>query len=84
MVVVVERNLVEGAGGAFPAARGVFGAAASATLVLLSQGGRWPPNAMMVTTVREGPGAAGLPVPLVRVLEEVGLYFDAIDKEKRM
>ena len=41
-------------------------------------------SAMMLTTVREGPGAAGLPVPLVRVLEEVGLYFDAIDKEKRM
>ena len=37
--------------------------------------------AMMLTTVREGPGAAGLPVPLVRVLEEVGLYFDAIDKK---
>ena len=81
MVVVVERNLVGGAGGAFPAARGVFGAAASATLVLLSQGGRWPPNAMMLATVREGPGAAGLPAPLVRVLEEVGLYFDVVKKE---
>ena len=38
-------------------------------------------NAMMLTTVREGPGAAGLPVPLVRVLEEVGLYFDVVKKE---
>ena len=38
-------------------------------------------NAMMLTTVREGPGAAGLPAPLVRVLEEVGLYFDVVKKE---
>ena len=36
---------------------------------------------MMLSTVREGPGAAGLPVPLVRVLEEVGLYFNVVKKE---
>ena len=38
-------------------------------------------NAMILATVREGPGAAGLPVPPVRVLEEVGLYFDVVKKE---
>jgi len=37
--------------------------------------------AMILATVREGPGAAGLPVPPVRVLEEVGLYFDVVKKE---
>ena len=37
--------------------------------------------AIKLATVCEGPGAAGLPAPLVRVLEEVGLYFDVVKKE---